>query len=62
MKESRWYKIENGLAFVFDDGYENMSQSVSIVRIKDLSYYRRTFKLSKSWGVYDYEYEKNKNS
>lgn len=53
MKESRWYKIENGQAFIFDNGYENMSQSVSVVRVSDLPYYRRNFKLSKSWGFYE---------
>jgi len=52
MKESRWYKIENGQAFIFDSGYENMSETVSIVHVSDLSYYRQNFKLRKSWGIY----------
>jgi len=55
MKQSRWYKIENGQAFIFDNGYENMSETVSIVPVSDLSYYRQNFKLSKSWGIYEKE-------
>lgn len=49
MRESRWYKIENGQAFIFDSGYEDKSQSVSIVPLSDLSYYRRNFHLQKLW-------------
>lgn len=52
MKESRWYKVENGEALIFDNPYENMSESVSIVPVSDLSYYGRNFKLRKSWGIY----------
>ena len=52
MKESRWYKIENGQALIFDNGYENMSETVSIVHVSDLYYYRQNFKLRKSWGIY----------
>lgn len=55
MKQSRWYKIEAGMAHIFDSGYENRSQSVSVVPISDLYYYRQNFKLSKSWGVYEEE-------
>jgi len=55
MKEQRWYKVENGEAFIFDNGYENMSESVSIVPVSDLSYYRQNFKLSKSRGIYQKE-------
>ena len=54
-KESRWYKVENGQAFIFDNGYENMSETVSIVHVSDLYYYRQNFKLSKSWGLYEKE-------
>lgn len=55
MKQSRWYKVEAGLAHIFDNGYEDKSQSVSIVHVSDLSYYRQNFKLSKSWGLYEKE-------
>lgn len=55
MKQSRWYKIESGTAHIFDSGYENKSQSVSVVPISDLSYYRQNFKLFKSWGIYEEE-------
>ena len=50
MKQSRWYKIENGLAFVFDSGYEDKSLSVSVVSLKDINYYRNNFKLRKVWS------------
>ena len=55
MKDSRWYKVDNDQALIFDNPYENMSESVSIVPVSDLSYYRRNFKLRKSWGIYEEE-------
>lgn len=55
MKQSRWYKVENNQAFIFDSGYENLSHSVSVVCVSDLSFYRRNFKLYKSWGIYEKE-------
>jgi len=51
MKQSRWYKIENDLAHIFDSGYEDKSLSVSIVPISDLAYYRQKFNLRKLWTV-----------
>ncbi|QDP50251.1 MAG: hypothetical protein Tp178MES00d2C33159851_41 [Prokaryotic dsDNA virus sp.] len=55
MKQSRWYKIEAGMAHIFDSGYENKSQSVSVVPLSDLHYYRQNFKLQKLWGIYEEE-------
>ena len=49
MKESRWYKIKGKQAFIFDSGYEDKSQSVSIVPKEQLSYYRNNFNLQKAW-------------
>ena len=49
MKESRWYKIEGNVAFIFDNGYEDKSQSVSIIPKEQLSYYRNNFNLQKAW-------------
>jgi len=49
VKESRWYKIENGQALIFDNGYQDKSQSVSIVPKEQLSYYRNNFNLQKVW-------------
>ena len=49
MKESRWYKIKGKQAFIFDSGYEDKSQSVSIVRKEELNYYRNNFNLYKAW-------------
>ena len=49
MKESRWYKIEGKKAFIFDSGYEDKSQSVSIIPKEQLSYYRNNFNLQKAW-------------
>ena len=37
MKESRWYKIKGNMAFIFDSGYEDKSQSVSIIPKEQLS-------------------------
>ena len=49
MKESRWYKIKGKQVFIFDNGYENKSQSVSIVSISELKYYKNNFNLRKVW-------------
>ena len=49
MKESRWYKIKGNQAFIFDNGYEDQSQSVSVVPKEQLSYYRNNFNLQKIW-------------
>ena len=48
MKESRWYKIKGKQAFIFDSGYEDKSQSVSIVPKDQLSYYKSNFNLQKA--------------
>lgn len=50
MKQSRWYKIKGKQAFIFDNGYEDKSQSVSIVPVSGLTYYRNNFNLYKAWG------------
>ena len=49
MKDSRWYTIENGLAYIYDSGYAKDSLSASIVPVSDLAYYRRNFRLAKVW-------------
>mgnify|MGYP000895435813 CR=1 FL=1 len=51
MKESRWYKVEAGMVHIFDNGYEDKSQSVSIVTKEQLSYYRNNFNLQKLWRI-----------
>ena len=51
MKHSRWYKIKGKQAFIFDNGYEDKSQSISIVPKEQLSYYRNNFNLQKVWGL-----------
>lgn len=51
MKQSRWYRIKGKQAFIFDSGYENKSQSVSIIPKEQLIYYRNYFNLQKLWGV-----------
>lgn len=49
IKEPRWYKIKGNQAFIFDCGYEDKSQSVSIVPKEQLGYYRNNFNLYKAW-------------
>lgn len=53
MKQKRWYEIVNDLVYIYDNGYSNKSQSVSVVHKSELSYYRSAFILEKSWGVYE---------
>jgi hypothetical protein len=48
-KQSRWYEIANGMAFVYDHPHKEKSQSVSVIKPEDLGYYRRTFRLEKIW-------------
>lgn len=50
MKTARWYEIVGEVAHVYDAPYRNKACSVSIVPVSDLTYYRRTFVLSKIWG------------
>lgn len=50
MKQQRWYEIVDGIALVYDTPYIHNAVSVSIVPVKQLSYYRNNFKLSKVWG------------
>jgi hypothetical protein len=49
IKKQRWYEIVDGMAHIYGSGYKQFSQSVSIVPISDLSYYRDNFKLNKVW-------------
>ena len=51
IKASRYYEIIDGMARVYDAPFSSMAQSVSIVPVSDLAYYRRNFTLSKIWGV-----------
>ena len=50
-KLNRWYKVENGILYVFDSPIEDQAKSVSICYNvqSDLKYYRTTFKLRKLW-------------
>ena len=50
MKAQRWYTIEDDQAFVYDHPHPRHAQSVSIVRVADLAYYRTTFRLTKAWS------------
>lgn len=50
MKEQRWYEVEGEQVYIFDSGYKDQAQSVSIVTKSDLAFYRNNFKLSKVWG------------
>lgn len=51
MRASRYYEIIDNMAHVYDAPYSSKAQSVSIVPLSDLAYYRRNFALSKVWGV-----------
>ena len=51
MKESRYYEIVDGMAHIYESPYSSKAQSVSIVPLSDLAYYRRNFGLSRVWGV-----------
>ena len=48
-KQERWYEIDGNTVYVYDHPYPDRAQSVSVVRIADLEYYRRTFRLTKVW-------------
>ena len=50
MKEQRWYEVVGNQVFIYDSGYKDQSQSVSIVTKTDLSSYRNNFKLAKLWS------------
>jgi hypothetical protein len=50
MKVPRYYQVIDGTAYVYDAPYPNTSQSVSIVSVADLAWYRAHFALSKIWG------------
>lgn len=47
MKESRWYEIDGETAYVYDAPECRYSQSVSIVSVAALDYYRQNFRLRK---------------
>lgn len=51
MKQSRYYEIVGNFAHVYDQPYSSKSISVSVVPVVDLAYYRKTFTLSKFWGI-----------
>ena len=48
-KPQRWYLIEGGQAFVYDDPDPARASFVSIVTVPDLAYYRARFDLRKCW-------------
>lgn len=50
-KASRYYEIIGDMAYVYDAPFSSMAQSVSIVPVSDLAYYRRHFALTKIWGI-----------
>ncbi len=49
-KQQRYYEIEDGTAYIYDQPFKHQSVSVSIVPADQLAYYRRTFNLTKIWG------------
>lgn len=50
MKSTRYYKIIDGMAFVYDGPFADSSMSVSIVPVDGLKYYHNNFNLQKAWG------------
>lgn len=50
-KQSRYYEIIEGMAYIYDQPFTSKAQSVTIVPLSDLAYYRRNFALSKVWGI-----------
>lgn len=49
MKQSRYYEIIDGMAYVYDQPYPRYALSVSIIKPSELAYYRNTFNLEKVW-------------
>lgn len=49
MSKARWYEVEGATAFIYDHPYPKHSQSVSIVPVAQLTYYRSNFTLRKCW-------------
>jgi hypothetical protein len=49
-KQQRWYEVEGDTAYVYDAPSSAQSTSVSIVKVADLPYYRRNFRLTKVWA------------
>lgn len=54
MKQARYYKIVDGVAYVYAHPYPEHSVSVSIVSVPDLAYYRANFNLQKVWDSSKY--------
>ena len=50
-KPSRWYEIDGDTLYVYDAPWRDFSQSVSIVNVRDLPYYRANFRLRKIEGA-----------
>ena len=48
-KEQRWYAVEGNTAYIYDAPFPEKSQSISIVNLEDLKYYRTNFKLERIW-------------
>lgn len=53
MKESRWYEIKNGVAYIYDAPIQSNAKSVSMVDPEDLALYRRIFCLRRVWAGED---------
>ena len=49
MKQARYYEVEGETVYIYDAPFADKATSVSIVRIEDLKYYRKQFRLSKVW-------------
>lgn len=49
MKQARYYEVEGETVYIYNEPFADKATSVSIVRIEDLKYYRKQFRLSKVW-------------
>jgi len=49
MKQERYYGIDGETVYIYNAPFAANATSVSIVRIEDLKYYRKQFRLSKVW-------------
>ena len=49
-KQARWYEVDGATAYVYDAPWPHQSQSISIIHVADLAYYRTNFDLRKIWA------------
>lgn len=49
-KAQRWYEVEDGTLYIYNQPMKSQATACSIVRLADFGYYRNNFELRKVWG------------